>query len=534
MQEHVLAGLTTPYILWGNDTADKEALAAHALIDDCEDICLAFYSKQQRYIDFLVALHAMFVRVIRAEKSLRDARVKALGKFVKLKLPHRNPQLLNARPVSMPSCPSPEDGVRIPSLLDTSVTSNLDAHDQRVLSFIRHSCWTQPGQMNSLGSTWLEIMIAYAHLGGTLACADHVLKVPSFHQAIKEFRARVRRLVCLALPTAFHACFAPYGISFTRLSTVGVATLLSGIEGKICMTDTLRKHVFGVIVSVTHNIKARQLDSTLQGRMPVWPSRFPLRQRTDIFHIGQRSNLQELVADGNEPSMPLTNPASFVIFCQHCSHGMDVAGRKLHGPAGWSSLICKLCGIATTARLWLCQCNCAWPSCPKHMRAGYACLGSRVKVRAKGKRTARKRSLHNGTFRRRRSKRIGRRRATCASDSLVLERPRAIFVPPARDDNAQRCKKQKLMDSLSVPTSSTPEICSSGVGDKYTPSALVGACSSNCNVALVPDLHTASAIKRKQADSIVAHGRSVSARFSASARLVQRSLSDSVIRLLTP
>ena len=93
-RSHLHAGITDEFRLWGNNLADEEAEKAHGMISDCEDLCQAFYSRQKLYIDFVAAIHAMFVRVIRAEKILRDEHVAKLNKLVKLKLPHRDIALL--------------------------------------------------------------------------------------------------------------------------------------------------------------------------------------------------------------------------------------------------------------------------------------------------------------------------------------------------------------------------------------------------------------------------------------------------------
>ena len=64
---HVTAGITDRFRQWGNGVADTEAEAAHNMISDCEHLCREFRARQGIYADFLAAIHAMFVRVIRAE-----------------------------------------------------------------------------------------------------------------------------------------------------------------------------------------------------------------------------------------------------------------------------------------------------------------------------------------------------------------------------------------------------------------------------------------------------------------------------------
>ena len=175
---HVDSGITDVYQQWGNRTADREACAAHDLLSDCEHLCSAFCRKQNLYADFLSSVHAMFVRVIRAEKELRSEAAARLNKFVKLKLPHRDSSLLQAAAVSLPRSFEASDGRGIPTRLDAAAVSNLHTHDKRVYCFLCNSQWVEP--INSLGTSWLELLIAYASNGGTLLCSDHVLKMSTF------------------------------------------------------------------------------------------------------------------------------------------------------------------------------------------------------------------------------------------------------------------------------------------------------------------------------------------------------------------
>ena len=87
-------------------------------------------------MDFLASLHAMFVRVIRAEKLLRDQHANKLDKLLKLKLPHRDVRLLQARPLSMPTCPDQQLGVSLPLRLDAQSVAALTVHDQAVYNCI--------------------------------------------------------------------------------------------------------------------------------------------------------------------------------------------------------------------------------------------------------------------------------------------------------------------------------------------------------------------------------------------------------------
>ena len=227
-------------------------------------------------------------------------------------------------------------------------------------------------------------MVAYACGGGALECADTVLKVPTFHQAIKEFRQRVRRIVGLAFPPAYQSCFSAYGISFVRLNCLGVCTLLPGIQGKLCMSTNLRDRIQHMIVSITHNLKQRKADAVMQGEARVYPSRFPLRRRTDLFHAapyftsGVPSTDSVGINHGRQG--PLSRPLSFIIHCPHCGTSVDASNRKLYGSSGWISMPCPRCGKSTSSRAWKCSCEKTWTTCPTHQPHGYSCIGcARVK-----------------------------------------------------------------------------------------------------------------------------------------------------------
>ena len=130
------------------------------MISDCEHLCRAFHARQKTYVEFLAAIHRMFVRVIRAEKELRGQHASRLGKLVKLRLPHHEAAMLQAAPISELSCPQESDGIYVPTRLDTLSLHSLTKHDQNVHNFVCNSKWVMPGPYSSLGTSWLELLIA--------------------------------------------------------------------------------------------------------------------------------------------------------------------------------------------------------------------------------------------------------------------------------------------------------------------------------------------------------------------------------------
>ena len=361
-ETHILAGFSTPYVAWGNDMADKAAERAHCMVSDCEHLCSVFKAKQEIYIDFLHGLWGMFLRVIRAEKKLRDQRAKALPKALPLKLPHREIHLLQSRTIALPHSPQIHEGVSLPPRLHSSVVNCMVSHDRCVFNFLCNTHWVLPGVCNSLGSSWLELVLAYACAGGTLACADTLLKVPSIHQAIKEFRTRAKRLVQLAFPPEYQNCFGPYGISFVRLSGLGIATLMPGIQGKLCLSDSMRDHICEIVVGIAHNMKLSRVKAAMRGDLRVFPTRFPLRRRTDAFHLTAHSEFQHLcsnlVGSAFAVASAQPRPIYFRIQCPKCASAtVDVANRKLYGANGWAALSCPRCGRSTTAKSWKCTCG---------------------------------------------------------------------------------------------------------------------------------------------------------------------------------
>ena len=169
--------------------------------------------------------------------------------------------------------------------------------------------------------------------------------MPTFRQAVREFKMRVKRIVTLAFLPERHGCFNPYGISYIRLRGLGITTLVPGIEGTMCMSTTLRNFVCSTLISVAHKIPQRRADLIVQNALPLHPTRFPMRRRTELFHGARKfgSALTDTIVQ-NAPPSPHVTPAFFRISCPHCSALLDAAGRKLYGPAGWASLVCKRCG----------------------------------------------------------------------------------------------------------------------------------------------------------------------------------------------
>ena len=370
--------------------------------------------------------------------------------------------------------------------------------------------------MNSLGSTWLEILIAYACSGGTLGCADTELKMPTYSQAIKELRQRVRRIAALAFPAAYQGCFTPYGISFVRLHGLGVCTLLSGVQGKLCMSTELRDCINQIIVQVAHNLKHRKAEAVMRGEVRVFPSRFPLRRRTELFHSPPQSisGLGSATIDSNHNSSapPLPRPSHFLINCPHCATSHDVAHRKLYGSSGWASLLCRCCGRATSARRWKCSCGKTWTACPDHQPQGYACVGALTRYAPRPTTFRKKRHLHQ-------SLRRAHKQCRCALASQQrdnetrsqLQQMCGGVYPP---DAVRECKRARvdqaeaaslLTTSALAETADLGQPCSRAVAPRKRRAEHLDSLDSSI------ESHAASS-KRLQVDSIVARARMAAVR----------------------
>ena len=523
---HLQSGVSNPFLAWGNDMADKEAERAHGMLSDCEHLCLALRAKQTDYVAFLVAVHAMFVRVIRTEKTLREERARPFSRLLPLKLPHRSVSLLQARLLSTPAVPDPLTGITLPSMLDASILDSLDIHDTNVLCFLSNARWALPGELNSLGTTWLELLIAYAFSGGTLACAAGALKVPTFRQAIKELRSRMRRLVSLALAPQHHDCFAPYGISFVRLACMGVATLLPGIQGKMCLSADMQAAVFELILSITHRMKNAKAKAALRGEVRVFPARFPLRRRADLFQSAPRSCFQHLcaardVSDGvRQPHY--NRPSQFHIWCSKCScASLEVSQRSLYGPRGWASLSCRRCGKSSSAKFWKCACGVAWPTCLVHRSYGYACV---TKSRPHPQVHAHGLSHHKGLCAHTKRLRVRRRVRRC------------VCHPPSSSAAPLSSAMPTLCQSADPWTKRQRSVLSELPRGDATAGSSSASAKRTRDEHLVPRLSEPASTRRRQADHVVADARSRSVvpadAASLAPRTTQASLRDALSRLL--
>ena len=332
-----------------------------------------------------------------------------------------------------------------------------------------------------------------------MKCAEHTLHIPTLHQACKEFRSRVRRIVNLALAPEHHSCFQPYGISYVRLGCIGIASLLPGIQGQLCMTPDFRDHVFKVLVGGVHNLSGGKLSAALRGASRICPVRFPAKLRLDIFHGGRCKEAQRGISIV-EPLSKVCVPHVFLLRCPHCMATRNAVGRKLYAPSGWISLVCARCGRGSAARKWKCTCGKAWVTCSIHQPQGYACIGTVRRV------TARCHQQPSRTKRKRRSRAPRARRPVARlrnADTITSARQ---FIEPERDSMKYKRIKVSTCDALKQAAMTSVS------GDSAC--FLTEPCVASPVEQRSLEVRHAAATKRKQADAVVEHARVRAARLS--------------------
>ena len=326
----------------------------------------------------------------------------------------------------------------------------------------------------------------------------------------------MRRLVAIVLAPQYQPCFAPYGISYVRLSCLAVATLLPGIQGKMCMPACLRDSVYGIIIGATHSFKPSRVKAALRGDVSVYPNRFPFRKRADLFH----SHAHPVYMHICHSSAPLLSqparPAYFRISCPKCNAAsLEVSQRRLYSGRGWASLLCARCGKNSSATQWKCTCGVAWPLCVTHQSHGYACvarqrqpLRTRPKINPSG-------ILH-----------VHRHKKCCMRQrvhpaQLAIQKHSINLAPPNMDRTSKRA-------CLVAPSSMESY-------DTVLPPTTADGKRSRDDID-VPTFVEPASTRRRQADDIVADARSRHAASSpasyASLRPAQPSLKDSLARLL--
>ena len=154
------------------------------------------------------------------------------------------------------------------------------------------------------------------------------------------------------------------------------------------MLPAARDFVYSTIISTTHNMTRAKAVAVMRSELRVFPSRFPLRRRTEMFLPGVcPSTLQHHNFDGTRTRTPMgkvvscRRPSYFYLSCPRCSATLDAANRKLYSSRGWTSLLCNGCGRSAASRRWKCTCGSAWTACQTHRPLGYACIASSRKTK---------------------------------------------------------------------------------------------------------------------------------------------------------
>ena len=89
-------------------------------------------------------------------------------------------------------------------------------------------------------------------------------------------------------------------------------------------------------------MKPAKAKAAMQGNVRVYPTRFSLRRRADLFHSPVHSSFQHLASanSGLNAMQSSSRPAHFRLWCPKCSAAsLDASARKLYGPRGWTTYI---------------------------------------------------------------------------------------------------------------------------------------------------------------------------------------------------
>jgi hypothetical protein len=196
-QSHIDQGRTTPFLKLGNDIADANATrGVEGQVDGVLQLAGYYAAKHKQYLDFVIRIHAMFLRVLRAEKAKieeDDAASKGLGKIIKG---------TDCDSVIVPvvfDSPQMTEGTQLE--LDRITLSGLPAakaeYIYMIWTFLKVARW-KPTEQGDNGNSWIELFCRYAAMGGLVDFRDQAATSFRPQQSFKNRSIILRSPVSLS------------------------------------------------------------------------------------------------------------------------------------------------------------------------------------------------------------------------------------------------------------------------------------------------------------------------------------------------
>ena len=376
--QHILKGITTPEERQGNFVAD--AVADTGVIEGhlagAFQLALYYVDKQSHYLDFVIRIHNLILRVLKAEDELRkeqDKQAKA-----ELLLATKN------RKITLPAqVASPDFGVgyqlELLPFRDTLIDLKFKRSMQHVWGFLALSQW-QHGNGTTNGSSWHELLAIFQMRGGILkeddAPADDLDIGSNVRKDLATFKQRLRSVVQIFGGNANTTIIRPARCKGQRLAAYGIERHVPCIMGTICLTEREKVNLHQAMATLAGmKPTARNLELLAEGKFQSNVRPLRQRQHPPWLQLQTARSLPQavgnLMARTENQQADESIPPPLRIHCPHCDRSRLLQGTSPLRKGTWIAPLCRGCHRSARINRWSCDCGSLWASCATHAQQGF-------------------------------------------------------------------------------------------------------------------------------------------------------------------
>ncbi len=343
-----------------------------------------YYARKHiAYQNLIHRIHAMILRVLKAEKEARES-MEAARRATELAEGRRT----KVRYKALAECwKGPKFGEGhtmqlLPLQEDHFHKDQVEAarHIHCFLSNIQ----LQPAEPGTNGAAWHELLAVFQLKGGRLRCATDACQIgSSLRQHIMLFK-KLTRAIC-AKYGGIHGrdLYKPARSKEHRLADYGIVSHIPCVVGNICLGQADAKQHHEAMAALAGWKNTQQACEQLHsGQARVVERKVRQRGKAPWLHFNITDSIPTLATKQFRKSLAMdvvikqsgeiVPKPQLDLQCQRCNTTRILVNRPPITNGTWAKIACGTCNTSTAVNKWHCTCGTQWHTCTTHAPIGLA------------------------------------------------------------------------------------------------------------------------------------------------------------------